>query len=112
MMPCPLLINSLTRTLRTRVSSKWFLALSVSLRKSWSSLFSAELTSRTLIQASPVWASRSHSARSHHLQSDATDVAGDAYPEMPINNPVTTMVHYPRKVVRLAFRETLLTTQI
>src|SRR6267378_6871034 len=29
-----------------------------------------------------------------------------------IDNPVTTLVHYPRKEVRLAFRETPLTTQI
>jgi hypothetical protein len=29
-----------------------------------------------------------------------------------IDNPVATLVHYPRKVVRLAFRETPLTTQI
>src|SRR6267154_5304573 len=31
---------------------------------------------------------------------------------MSIDKPVTALVHYPRKVVRLAFRETPLTTQI
>jgi hypothetical protein len=32
--------------------------------------------------------------------------------QLPIDNPVTTLLHYSRKVVRLAFRETPLTTQI
>ncbi len=32
--------------------------------------------------------------------------------QFPIDNQVTTLVHYSRKVVRLAFRETPLTTQI
>src|SRR5258708_37796081 len=31
---------------------------------------------------------------------------------MSIDNPVTALVHYPRKVVRLAFRELPFTTQI
>jgi len=31
---------------------------------------------------------------------------------MAIDNPITTLVHYPRKVVRLAFRETPPTIQI
>src|SRR6266567_8889051 len=35
-----------------------------------------------------------------------------AFFEMYIDNPVTTLLHYLRKVVRLAFRETPLTTQI
>jgi hypothetical protein len=37
---------------------------------------------------------------------------GDFSSQFPIDNQVTTLVHYPRKVVRLAFRETPLTTQI
>jgi hypothetical protein len=32
--------------------------------------------------------------------------------QISIDNPVTTLLHYSRKVVRLAFRETPLTTQI
>src|SRR6266571_66169 len=35
-----------------------------------------------------------------------------AFFEMYIDNPVTTLLHYLRKVVRLAFRETPLTTQV
>ncbi len=35
---------------------------------------------------------------------------GDFSSQFPIDNPVTTLLHYPRKVVRLAFRETPLTT--
>jgi hypothetical protein len=35
------------------------------------------------------------------------------YPsQIYIDNPVTTLLHYPRKVVRLAFRETPQTIQI
>jgi len=36
--------------------------------------------------------------------------AGDFSSQFPIDNPVTNLLHYPRKVVRLAFRETPLTT--
>ena len=32
--------------------------------------------------------------------------------QIPIDNSITTLLHYPCKVVRLAFRETPLTTQI
>ncbi len=35
---------------------------------------------------------------------------GDFSSQFPIDNPVTTLLHYPCKVVRLAFRETPLTT--
>ncbi len=35
---------------------------------------------------------------------------GDFSSQFPIDNPVTTLLHCPRKVVRLAFRETPLTT--
>src|SRR6266446_10057044 len=38
--------------------------------------------------------------------------AGMRFLEVLIDNPVTTLLHYSRKVVRLAFRETPLTTQI
>src|SRR5712664_1475702 len=34
---------------------------------------------------------------------------GDFSSQFPIDNPVTTLLHYPCKVVRLAFRETPLT---
>ena len=37
---------------------------------------------------------------------------GDFSSQFPIDNPVKTLLHYPRKVVRLAFRETPLITQI
>jgi len=37
---------------------------------------------------------------------------GDFSSQFPIDNPVTTLLHYSRKEVRLAFRETPLTTQI
>ena len=33
------------------------------------------------------------------------------FSQIPLDNPVTTLVYYPRKEVRLAFRETPLTTQ-
>ena len=38
--------------------------------------------------------------------------SGTIFNQISVDNPITTLVHYPCKEVRLAFRETPLTIQI